>query len=281
MITKCFVITEFGKPLGWTQTYINEVQHLKKDGWYWKIFTPNKYTVPNDGNVEIIPFSVGDFNDLVEEKLTIRPQLFVSKSGVPSVHITDFYVFTGLIFDEWLKDVNYWGITNLDIVYGNLSKFISDEKIEKSDIWTDDVDRETGEGIINGIFSLWKNIPYVNNLCYKIPNWQAKIAQDPCPKCSGKGHNHTLYGTDEIDMVRVTQRESWVGILQLGYPKYYPLHSYDRLQQHVPEVKLERKEDGSLWELFQDVAPTVKPFVGREIPYFHFSYTKKWPNIAY
>ncbi len=66
------------------------------------------------------------------------------------------------------------------------------------------------------------------------------------------------------------------------YPQFYFIHSHDRLEQHNPDVKLDIKEDGSLWELFRDVSPPewphARPFIGKEIPYFHFLRTKRWPE---
>lgn len=277
MLNKTFVITELGEPFSWTQKYIDHVQHLKKDGWSWKIFTPNKYDVPEGGNVEVVPMTAEEFADLVEKKLTIRPQMYITDKGVPSVHVTDFYVFTGLIFEDYLLDTDYWGITNMDIVYGNLSKFLSDQELMKYDIWTDDV--KNGKGVVNGIFSLWKNHHHVNTLCYRIPSWGAKIAQDPCPKCAGSGLHHHLYGTDEIDMVPILQKLADEGAIKYGHPQYYPLHSYDRLEQHVPDIKLEIKDDGSLWERFRDTDPHGdSDRAGREIAYFHFIRSKEWPK---
>lgn len=281
MIKKCFVITEFGTPFSWTQKYIDHVQHLKKHGWYWKIFTPNKYNVPVDGNVEVISMTAEQFALLVTDKLGVTPQMFITSKGVPSIHVTDFYVFTGLIFADYLKDVDFWGITNMDIVYGRLDRFITDEMLERVDVWTDDVGPEGGR--VNGIFSLWRNTELVNNLCFRVPDWKQKMACYPCPKCMGEGENHTLYGTDEIDMVSILQSLYEAKFFRYGYPEYYPLHSYDRLQQHYPDVKLEIKEDGSLYENFTDVLfpnglGMFNGKTGKEIAFFHFIRTKEWPK---
>ncbi len=89
---------------------------------------------------------------------------------------------------------------------------------------------------------------------------------------------HTLHGTDEYDMTEVMKDAP----VRYTHPQYYPIHSHDRLEQHVPEIKLEIKEDGSLWELSQDINHPVwahaHPLMGKEIPYFHFLRTKKWPT---
>ena len=87
---KTFIITMFGAPFSWIHQYIDHVQYLGQFGWNWKIFT--SADIPSKGNVEIVPMTALDFNDLVEEKLGIRPNMFVTDSGVPSVHVTDFFV---------------------------------------------------------------------------------------------------------------------------------------------------------------------------------------------
>lgn len=276
MLKKCFVITEFGEPFSWTQKYIDNATKLTKDGWCWMIFTPNKYK--STENVTIVTMDATQFGDLVEKKLGVKPNMFITPKGVPSVHVTDFYVFTGLIFADYLKDVDYWGITNMDIVYGNLSKFLPDKELEMHDIWTDDV--KDGKPVVNGIFSLWENKDKVNNLCYEVPNWKEKLTCNPCSKCMGTGESHHLYGTDEIDMVPIVQKYNYINVAgynSVGCPEYYPMHSYDRLEQHRPEPKLELKDDGSLWEKFNDVI--TGQVLAKEIAYFHFSYTKKWPKL--
>jgi hypothetical protein len=175
--------------------------------------------------------------------------------------------------------MDYWGITNMDVVYGNLDHFIPDSELEKYDVWTDDV--KDGKPVVNGVFSLWKNIDEINNLCYQIPDWREKLTCDPCPKCMGvQDQIHHLYGTDEIDMVPIVQNLPKTGDFErVGCPPHYPLHTYDRLEQHIPEPKLRVFPDGSLYELYKDFAKPELEF-GREVMYFHFSYTKKWPSIA-
>lgn len=265
MLKKCFIITEFGNPFDWTQEYIDNVQHLEKYGWYWKIFTPNEHK--SKGNVEVIKMDTSQFNDLVEEKLQLRPNFRVSALGRPTVHITDYYVFSGVIFADYLKDVDFWGITNMDVVYGRLDHFVPDSLLTECELFTDDVNA------INGVFSLWKNTDKVNHLFERIPNWQKVITQLECPECLNGSGGHRIFGSDEVQMTEVMKSSPDV---IYKYPPYYPMHGYDRLEQHQPTAKIEIREDGALCELFKDIKkPDFK--YGREIPYYHFSHTKKWP----
>lgn len=251
---KVFVLIQFGSPHPWSQQYIDNVQHLEASGWYWKIFTPNP--LKSKGNVKIINMNIDEFNSLVEKTCGVNPKNSIV-NGLPTKPISDYYVASGLIFAQWLKDADFWGLTNWDVVFGRLDHFISDSMLEQCDIYSDDIKT------INGVFSLYRNTDVVNNLFKKIPNWKKAFK------------SKEIVGTDEYGLTKVANK------VRFGYPKYYPLHSHDRLENHVPNIKLSIRDDNSLWELLRDIAPPnwihARPFIGREIPYFHFQRTKKWP----
>lgn len=273
-LSKVFLISEFGSPFDWTPKYLENIGKLGKYGWYWKIFTPNKYeNVPE--NVEIVNMTAEQYSELVEKKLGYKPNIYITEKGIPSVHITDFYIFSGVVFEDYIKGFDFWGITNMDVVYGRLDHFIPDSMLENCDVFTDDVNT------INGVFCLWRNVPYVNELFSRIKGWSKIITQPVCPQCTTGEGGHKLLGSDEYVMTEVMKISTDI---VYKYPLYYPLHSHDRLEQHVPGPKLEFKPDGSLWELFADTkSPNwvhARPFIGREILYYHFCSTKTWPNIA-
>ncbi len=277
---KTFILTQFGTPHSWTQEFVDRVQFLKEFGWYFKIFTPNP--LDSKGNVCVIKMTPEQFNDLVEYKLGTRPKMFTAESGLPSVHITDYCIAYGRIFEDYLKDSVFWGMCGWDIVMGRLDHFLPDKVLSEYDVWTDDLNT------INGTFCLFRNREDVNNLFKKIPDWEKMFAQEPCQKCLGnpEATTHTLYGTDEFAMTEVLKEASSYihppeRRIRYGYPQYYPLHSHDRLE-HQLEPKLKVQEDNSLWELFADVNPPkwihARPFFGREIPYYHFMKGKAWPQ---
>ena len=256
---------EFGSPLGWTQEFINTVPDM--DGWDFILFTPNQYQ--SKDHFKVIPMTVEDFNVLVEAKLGINPKMYITPGGLPSFHITDFHIMVGKIFEDYLKEYDFWGIIGNDCVVGRLDHFVTDSLLDDYDIWNDDI------GQFNAHFSLWRNTEVVNTLFMSIPDWQLAVNQPPCPGCNGIGQ-HRLFVTDEIGMTKVLETTD----LRYGHPKYYLLHGHDRLENHVPKAKLEIKDDGSLWELLADTQPGYGrrwPFFGHEIAYYHFSSTKKWP----
>lgn len=268
---KCLVLLEFGSPLGWTQKFIDQTEHLAYTGWNFKIFTPNIYE--EKGNVSVVRMDIDVFNALVEAKLGINPKMTILPSGIPNFHITDFHVMVGKIFEDYLKGYDFWGIIGNDTVVGRLDHFVPDSFLEDCDVFTDDI------GQFNAHFCLFRNEEKFNTLFIKIPEWRDALMQGSCPGCQGFGE-HRLVITDEVGMTRVLNDSGWVNY---KHPEYYLIHSHDRLENHQPTPKLEIKDDGSLWELLKDTAVGEGrrwPFFGREIAYFHFSQTKVWPEIT-
>lgn len=266
---KCFIVLQFGKPHEWSQQYIDHLAQQEQYGFYWKIITPNKYDkVPP--NVEIIDMNIEQFNQLCEIKLGVTPKLYITPKGIPSQHVTDFMIFFGVIFEDYLKDFDFWGLIGLDCVVGRLDHFISDLFLERCDVYSDDINT------FNGNFSLMRNIPKVNELFKIIKNWKEAFAQEDCPGCVSGGQ-HFLLGTDEYIMTEILRASKDI---RFKYPKYF-IHGHDRLEIHLPVPKLKIEDDGSLWEQINDVnLPNwihAHNNFGHEIAYFHFSQTKRWP----
>jgi hypothetical protein len=152
-------------------------------------------------------------------------------------------------------------------VFGRLDHFLPDGYLETLDVFTDDTKA------INGCFTLFRNNEKCNNLFKEIPNWKEAFTASPCPKCTTGEGEHTLTGTDEYGMTKAMLSSGLV----YKRPLYFPLHGHDRLQNH--EIELE--EDGTLYELNRDLEPpsweNAIPVFGREILFFHFQKTKRWP----
>jgi len=262
---KCFIILQFGDPFAWMPQFIEVVSKLAPFGWHFMIFSPTKYTdLPR--NVHAHAMDIGEFCELVGEKTGIKPNIHIVK-GKPNVHVTDFMVAYGKIFEDYLVEFDFWGMCGgPDIVFGRLDHFLPDSYLEDCDIFTDD------PYFIDGCFTLCRNTNKVNNLYKKISNWKEAFSQPPCAKCALGIGDHTLYGTDEYGLTEVMKTSK----LRYKHPKHYPLHGHDRLERH----KISLKEDGSLWELNEDYPPlwsNAIPIFGREILFFHFMKGKVWP----
>lgn len=261
MLKKVFIQCLFGEPFPWTEQYFQNFRRLESQGFYLRVFTPDQFKMPLGGNIDIVPMTLQEYDRLVEKHCGVDPKNFLNHKGVPNKLTSDHYPAQGLIFRDYLEDAEYWGITNWDCVYGRLGKWLPDEQLSRWEVWSDD------PAGFNGIFTLMKNTEKVNNLFRKVANWQHFFTvHQPC-------------AFDEIRFSEILRNESSEGRLDWGHPEHFPMHSYDRLIMHRERPHLYFESDGSLIEWYDDHVhpPSTKRHYGRELPLFHFSFTKKWP----
>jgi hypothetical protein len=259
MLNKTFIQCLFGSPWPWTGAYLEHFARLGEFGWSMKVFTKNKLSAP--ANVEIIPMTVEEYDDLLLKHTGVKAGNYL-KNGVPAKLISDHYCAWGQVFQDYLKGVNFWAITNWDMVYGRLDRALPDSELEKWEIWSDD------PAGFNGIFTLMKNTEKVNNMFREVPNWEHYFTlHQPC-------------AFDEILFTEVLKKASAEGRIAWGHPLHFPIHSYDRLAMHRPTPHLYFETDGTLIEWYEDPAvspPSIRRHFGREIPLFHFNFGKRWP----
>lgn len=245
-MTKVFLQPLFGEPYAWTQKYLDNIAKVK--GFEWKIFT--QHDLKGGENTKIVKMTLADFDDLVLKYCGVDPNNHI-EGKAPVKNLTDFYPAYGDIFQDYIKGYDFWGHTNWDCVYGRLGHFITDKMLSKSKIWADETNT------VNGTFSLYRNTKEVNTLYQNVNNWQ-KVFTD-----------YKLYGFDELEFSEYAVAKGFV-----TNPKHYPTFSYDRFPQHIPYPQLDYR-DGRLYELFKDTV--TERILGKELAWFHFSYSKKWP----
>src|SRR4030095_1641665 len=150
-----------------------------------------------------------------------------------------------------------------DCVWGRLDRYCPDSLLEDCDIYSDDENR------INSVFTLYRNDARVLNLFREVPHWEYMFTHPG------------FFGVDELHFGPMIAAMGAANHIRFKYPRYFAQCAYDRLIQHRPKPNLYLETDGGLIERFEDpVEPhslMPKGHFGREIPYFHFSYTKRWP----
>ena len=76
---------------------------------------------------------------------------------IPFIYkLCDFKVAYGEIFSDWLREYDFWGYCDNDLVFGNIRKFITDEILETHD-----------RILARGHFSLYRNSKNVNEMYKK------------------------------------------------------------------------------------------------------------------
>lgn len=144
MLKKLFLIPWIGDFPIWMPQYREHIKHLKKYGY--------DFYISNDED---------DFATRVEKTLGFSP---VITRGSSLSH--NYRSAFGLMYQDILKDYDFWGITDLDCVYGNISHFNDDIDLEEIDIWSNH------HNYICGPWTLFKNTDRINTLFKKVPNWE-------------------------------------------------------------------------------------------------------------
>ena len=124
------------------------------------IFTDTKIDCQVASNVKIIPFTLADFNQLATEKFGFTIE--VNKG----YKLCDFRPAFGVLFSEYLKEYDFWGITDIDVIYGRIREFMTDELLEEYDTIC------VRHAFITACCMLYRNSEYVNNLYTKSKDYK-------------------------------------------------------------------------------------------------------------
>ncbi|MBF4472439.1 DUF6625 family protein [Flavobacterium sp. HJJ] len=92
------------------------------------IFTDNIIEDKIPFNVHLIPFTLADFNILASKKLGFNVNI------ENPYKLCDFKPAYGELFSEYLDGYDFWGITDIDVVYGRIREFMTDELLDNNEI---------------------------------------------------------------------------------------------------------------------------------------------------
>lgn len=141
----CIIVPYFGTFPPYINTFLYSASYNKEIDWL--IFTDQSADdLPNVDNVKFIKSTFED--------VKARIQSVVGKHIVLDTpyKLCDYRPLYGIAFNDYLYDYDYWGYGDIDIVCGNIMKFISPGLRKNYDRIGD-----------LGHFSLYKNNPDVNN----------------------------------------------------------------------------------------------------------------------
>ena len=115
------------------------------------VFTDDNIDLSLPTNVEIINISFNDFCDKIQKKFDFKLAL-----NTP-YKLCDFKPVFGYIFSDIIDGYDYWGHCDLDLIFGNLSKFLPTNLLEFDKI------------SYLGHFCMYKNKKRVNEIFKKTP----------------------------------------------------------------------------------------------------------------
>lgn len=110
------------------------------------VLTDDTYKGTLPANVSIIPTELEDLRQKISEKVGFDVNL-------PwGYKLCDYRPAYGIIFEDLLKDFDFWGHCDMDILWGNMAHFLTEEKLNNYDrIYS------------LGALSIYRNTEEVNN----------------------------------------------------------------------------------------------------------------------
>lgn len=130
----------------------------------WLVFTDQK-NLENKRNIQYEYIEFEDLNNLIRKK-------FDKDCSIKNPYkVCDLRPIFPIIFEDYIKGYEYWGHCDLDIVWGDIKKFLS---FDSSRVWSSDIisaDRRR----ICGPFTLFKKCKKTKLIFESIPDYKKRL----------------------------------------------------------------------------------------------------------
>jgi hypothetical protein len=126
----------------------------------WMIHTDCKTNATVPENVTIKQMEWNDYVRLVSRKLGINFQ------PSSSYKICDIRPALGIIWGAEIKGYDFFGYSDLDLIYGNIRNFYTNEILQNSTVLS------THEWGISGHLCLMKNVPWITRAYSRVKGWR-------------------------------------------------------------------------------------------------------------
>jgi hypothetical protein len=161
LFTKGIIVVWMGRLPSYFPLWIRSLQI--NDSFDFLLFTDQLIETKTPDNLKIVRLSFRELKDVISEKLSIR-------ADIPHPYkLCDFKPAYGEIFSDYLGDYDFWGCCDIDLLFGDLKVFV-----------TDDLLRSYRKIFSRGHLTLYKNEPAINSAYRrsKLMDYQ-KILQSP------------------------------------------------------------------------------------------------------
>jgi hypothetical protein len=156
-----FLMPWYGAWPAWLELYLESCRFNPTVNWI--IFTDLERPAGLPDNVRHAPLSREDFSLLVERRLGLTGYALERP-----YKLCDFRPCFGRLFEDHIQGYDYFGFGDLDVVYGNLRRFLTDEVLSHSLV-------SCHQHRISGHCCLLANTEANRNLHLTIRHWRAKL----------------------------------------------------------------------------------------------------------
>ena len=156
--------------------------YLGKFPWYFDFFINS---CEDNESVDFIIFTDNDIskyqqiNNVIFKSITLDDinKMFTHKLGF-DIHIKkayklcDFKPAYGFLFQEYISDYQFWGVGDLDVIFGNIRDALTSEVLENHDVIFVRDDYPTG------FFMLYRNTEYTRSLFMRSKDYKKIFTSD-------------------------------------------------------------------------------------------------------
>jgi hypothetical protein len=128
----------------------------------WHIHTDCPIPADPPANVVFFPIQFDAYCAFVSKRLGI------SFHTALAYKICDLRTTFGVLYEDETQNFDYFGYTDLDLIYGDIRAFYTDEVLTHNLI-------STHRGIVSGHFTLFKNTKRMREAFRHIPTWKAVL----------------------------------------------------------------------------------------------------------
>lgn len=115
----CLVILYFGKLPNYFEFWLSSCKYNKTINFLLFTDDKTKYDYPDNVNVKYTSFE--EIRKIIQSKFDFKISLDTPYK------LCDYKPAYGYIFNEYLSKFNFWGHCDLDVIFGNLRKFLPEK----------------------------------------------------------------------------------------------------------------------------------------------------------
>lgn len=146
-------------------------------------------------NVKMIKFSLETFNSLASEKLNLNIRV------TNPYKICDFKPAFGVIFQDKISDYDFWGVCDIDLVFGRIREFMTEDLLNEYDVIS------VKDSFPSGYFLLFRNNAIVNYLFEKSKDHKLIFTSNEnyCFDECGGAYDEVISGINILDVPTKTE----------------------------------------------------------------------------
>ncbi len=178
----CFIIPMYGKVPAYLNLFLKSVEY--NDNYEFIFISDLELGCKLPENVKKYDCSKICLQDLIHKKTGAKPTFD------NYYKIVDFKPAYGMIFQDYILDFDFWGLLDVDLILGQIDKFITSDLLDNYDIIS------ARKYWLSGSFALFRNCEKINMLFQKSRDWEEIFSSKKlfrfCETGTIKNTNRTL-----------------------------------------------------------------------------------------